>query len=60
MLFLMAHGALGAADEVSAVVVALAVVAYVLVIWIGDRRAERSDQQDDAAQPEDSPPLPPD
>ena len=55
MLLLLAHGALGAADEVSAVVVVLAVAAYVLVIWVGDRRAKPRNQADDASQPEEPP-----
>lgn len=59
-LIVLAHGALGAADEVSALVVVLAVVAYVLVIWIGDRRGKKPGKADDAAQQEDSPTLPPD
>ncbi|MEP7287362.1 MAG: hypothetical protein ABI947_16520 [Chloroflexota bacterium] len=55
----LAHGALGIADEATVVVIGAAIVAYMLVIWIGDRHAGKDG--DDESSPDDDPPeLPPD
>ena len=51
----LAHGALGWADEATVFVVGIAIVAYIVIVFIGDRKARPEDDKEPKNEPDSHP-----